>query len=309
MAPVPLHPVSRLLGLPEVEAIEHLWTLWLGARAGPVAIDTPLASYPFGYQWVLADPLNLLGYLPGALVSPVLGFHLVHAINLVMAAMTAVVAARVLLPGRQPPSWAIAALVPAAVPFAGNLLTGMTEAQTLWLAVLGPVLLLVGVRRGGAWLVPAMATCGATAWGGPYTALYAALLTPVLVGGPLLRATRSMGRAAVLRRLAAISAGTAALAGPVLWTVATRRPPGLPGTRSMTWTVLSDPWMMHNRYLGADLLGLVAPIVPRGSVLVHATYLGAGVLLLALAGARRSRAMATCGATAWGGPYTALYAA
>jgi len=299
MAPVLLHPSTRLLGLPEVEAVEHLWTLWLGAQAGPVRIDTPLASYPFGYQWVLADPLNLLWYLPGAWLSPVVGFHLVHACNLIMAGLTAVVTARVLLPGRPPPAWVIAALVPAAVPFAGNLLTGMSEAQTLWLAVLGPVLLLVGVRRGGQWLAAGALACGATAWGGPYTALYAALLAPVLVGPGLLAARRSLGLPVVLRRLTVATAGTAALAAPVLWAVATQRPDGLPGTESMTATVLADPSLMHNRYLGADLLGLLAPIVPEGSTLVHATYLGAMVLLLALVGCRARRPWALLVGVGW----------
>lgn len=296
--PLALHPASRLLGLPDVEAVEHLWTLWLGLEAGPVVIDTPLASYPYGYRWVLADPLNLAWFALGALWSSVVGFHLVHLGNLLLCGLAAVVAGRALLPGEAPPAWATAALTVGAVPLAGNLLTGMSEAQTLWAALLAVALLPAAMERGGRAVAVAGLVGGLTAWGGPYTALYAAMLAPVVLLFRLPGALRAHGPRA-LARLAGVVLLAGVLAAPVLWAVATQRPDGLPGTESMTAVVLAGPEQPHNRYLGADLLGLLWPVAPPDSPLVHATYLGVGVLLLAAVGLVANRAGLMLVAVVW----------
>lgn len=290
--PLPLHPAGALLGAPEVEAVEHLWTLWLGSQDGPLVIDTKLASFPFGYRWVLADPLNLLWFAPVALLSPVLAFHAVQVANLLCAAGTAALAGRLWLGERAAPAWATATLALVATPLAGPLVTGMTEAATLWAAPLAAMLLKPAAERGGAWILAAALAGAFAGWAGPYTALYAALLAPLVLLSllPGLRPApgRTAGPAAgpaaarTVGRLALALLPAVAAVAPVAWAVATQRPAGLPGAESMLPQVLASPALPQSLYLGADPLAVVLPLPGRDPSLLPATWLGSVGLLLGL---------------------------
>lgn len=285
--PLPMHPAARLLGAPEIEAVEHLWTLWLGSRDGPLVIDTTLASFPLGYRWVLADPLNLLFFAPVAWLlgpwtpaAPVVAFHAVQVANLLLAAATAVLVGRLLLGERAAPAWATATLALAAPTLAGPLVTGMTEASALWTAPLAALLLKPAAERGGAW-VPAAAVAAVSAgWAGPYAALYAALLAPLVLLS-LLPTLRAAPRTTLLR-LALVLLPAGALVAPVGWAVATQRGEGLPGAASMLPQVLSAPGLPQSRALGADPLAVVLPRPPGDPGVVSATWLTTGGLALGL---------------------------
>lgn len=298
--PLAAHPLGRLLGDPEIEVIEHLWTLWLGAHHGPLVIDTDLASFPIGYHWVLADPLNLAWFVPFGLVSPVLGMHAVAVCNLLMAGLAAVVAGRLLLPAvpkdgvslrvAPPPSWAIACVAMAAPTLAGNLVTGMTEAATLWAAVLALALLRPALERGGPTLVLAALAGGAAAWGGPYTAVYAALLAPILLVAVLPSTIRRVGVRTAALRLIQVVVPAVLIGAPVVWAITTQRPHGLPGTSSMLRQILASPQIQQTRYLGADLVSVLLPWLDPKIKLFQAPYLGLSALLLALVGLVHRRA-------------------
>jgi len=295
-----LHPTDALLGLPEVESIEHLWTLWLGAHHGPLVIDTDLASYPYGYRWVLADPLDLLWFLPAGLLSPVLGFHAVQVANLLCSGLVAWVAGRLLLPpGPRPPLGLTAGLAIVSTPLAGTLLTGMTEAGTLWAAVLAVALLRPALERGGRFVLVAALAGGLAAWGGAYTATYAALLAPVVLLALLPGALRRDGAAVVLGRLLGVALPALLLAAPVIWAIATQRPPGLPGATSMLPEVLHNPQLPQARALGADPMMLLLPMPPAQDTQIHAVTLGLPALLLGAVGAWSRRARLLPALLAW----------
>lgn len=297
--PLAAHPLSALLGHPEIEAVEHLWTLWLGAQAGPLVIDTDLASHPLGYRWVLADPLNLVWFAPFGLSSAVLGMHAVLVGNLLMAGLTAVVIGRVLVPGGRLPAWAVACVAMAAPTLGGHLVTGMTEATTLWAAALAAVLLQPALQRGGRYVPLAALAGGAAAWGGPYTAVYAALLAPIMLAAVLPRALRAHGGRVIARRLLGVVLPTALLAAPVAWAITTQRPEGLPGTVSLLHHVLNTAQVQHTRYLGADLAGILSPWQAADVELVQATYLGLAAVTLGLLGVVARRAWLAAVLLAW----------
>ncbi|NOY24748.1 MAG: hypothetical protein GXP62_02650 [Oligoflexia bacterium] len=298
--PLAAHPTGRLLGDPEIEVIEHLWTLWLGAHHGPLIIDTNLANFPAGYHWVLADPLNLAWFVPFGLISPVLGMNAVAVCNLLMAGLAAGLAGRLLRPSipqndprlrvPPPPSWAVACVAMAAPTLAGNLVTGMTEAATLWAAVLALALLRPALEQGGPMLMLAALAGGAAAWGGPYTAVYAALLAPILLVAVLPATVRRVGARTAALRLVQVVLPAALIGAPVVWAITTQRPEGLPGTTSMLEQVLSSPQLQQTRYLGADLVSVLLPWLDPKIKLFQAPYLGSLAIVLALVGLARRRA-------------------
>jgi len=283
--PLVRHPMSAGMGMPGLEGPDHLWALWAGAMDGPVVIDTTLINFPAGIRWVLADPLNLLWFVPGWLLGgPGLGWNLVVAGSLAIAGLAAALWCRRLSDDTlAPPIAALLAIT--AAPLAGSLLTGMSEALTMgWLA-----LALLAVHRLAddlRWSAALLAggLLGLTAWAGPYTAIYTALAAPPIVGIAAWRGGR-----AVLPRL-----GLAGLLGglislPVLRAVLYDRPAGLPGSDSGLPAVLAAPGASKNLMLGSDPLALIWPTVPIEPL--HAVFLGTLLLPLALGGWRRAPAL------------------
>lgn len=285
--PLVLHPLSAGMGMSGLEGPDHLWALWAGMMDGPVVIDTTLINFPVGIRWVLADPLNLVWFVPGWLLGgPGLGWNLVVAGSLAIAGLAAALWCRRL--SDDPIAPPIAALLAVtAAPIAGSLLTGMSEALTMgWLALaLLAVHRLADDRRWSAALL-AGGLLGLTAWAGPYTAIYTALAAPPIVIAVLWQG----GRAAALRLgLAGLIGGLFSL--PVLRAVLYDRPAGLPGSDSGLPAVLADPGAAKNLMLGADPLGLIWPAVPIEPL--HAVFLGTLLLPLALSGWRRAPALLT----------------
>lgn len=293
----------RVLGARDLEAGDHLWALWLGARDGPVVARTTAVGFPEGYAWVVGDPLHVPVYALGAaLAGPGLGLGLVQVFALALAALAAALWARELWPAR-PEVAVLAAPLAVLVPeLGGGLVTGMTEAQPMGLTALALLALHRVVEAPSAaragW---AAAAFGALPWAGPYPALYAVLLAPVVLLAGL---WRSEVRGPALAWTAAAGAGAGLLAAPVLRAVLTARDAALPGATSLTSDVLAAPDLPRNRMLGADLVGLVAPVIDG----LHPGYLGAaavglGALALAHRDARRwlpAALVALCGALALG---------
>jgi hypothetical protein len=290
--PLALDPTGAILGSGGLEAVDHLWALWAALHDGPLQIQTDRVHWPDGYSWVLADPLNLPAFALGhGVAGPAFGFNLVQLCNLGVAAAGAVALGKVFLPPRlQAPGFTAVATLSLA-PLAGELFTGMTEAQTLGWAALALAMMGQAMREGGAHrIVLAGILLGLCAWGGPYTAIYVALL-----GMPmallLLAGSTSAGQATRRAgRLGTMGAIATALAAPVLWAVQTGRGDNLPGSMPLTEAIWSDPSLPQNRMLGADLVGLVLPIDAPGGAELHTAYLGGFFAMLALTGWARSRA-------------------
>ncbi len=283
--PLALAPASMVLGTPNLEAVDHLWSLWAGLHDGPLIIETGLVRHPEGYTWVLADPVNLVFFaLPALLGGAALGFHAVHLGNLIVAGLGAVALGRELLPGAARAPWLTMLVASTAAPLCAGLFTGMTEAQTWgWIG-----LALAAVHRSARTgrlrdILLAGLASGICAWCGVYTALYAAFAAlPVIVAG-LLRGEGRWG--ARLGGLLGSGLVVGLMAAPVAWAVTTARGDDLPGSSSLTAEVLRDPSLPQNRMLGADLLGVFGPLPSPAGAELHAVYLGAvawGLLLLAL---------------------------
>ncbi|MDP6932238.1 MAG: hypothetical protein QGG40_04940 [Myxococcota bacterium] len=138
--PLAQHPRRRVLGEPQGEAVDHLWSLWAATRDGPLVIETQLVNFPQGYQWVLADPANLPWFLLGLPLGPVAAFNTVQVANLLLCCLSAWFLTRLLLPEtcrHRPMTPAFAATVASTLPpLAEGLQTGMTEVQTIGWAAL-----------------------------------------------------------------------------------------------------------------------------------------------------------------------------
>lgn len=285
--PAPWSPLSRGLGFAGMEAVDHLWALWAAGQAGPLVIDAPLINYPVGYRWVLADPLNLPWFMLGDRLGPGLGWNLVAWAGLSVGAVAAGLWARAIAPDRPGAPAVAAAAALALPPMAGSLHTGMSEVLTMGWAALA-LLGLATLRPETPWrrVLLAGALCGVTAWGGPYTALYAVLgAVPLLVAGAW--AARA-ALAAWAARVGAIGLVAGALAAPVVYAVVVDRPRGLPGSDSSLPMVLADPGAPKNLMLGAEPLGLLWPL--PGVEPLHAVFLGTILAALALLGGISRRA-------------------
>lgn len=82
---------SSVLGKPSMEAVEHLWTLWLTTTgAGLLNLHTDMVQFPSGFQWVLADPINLVWFIPFEIIGGApFAFGVVLWINLFLAGSSA----------------------------------------------------------------------------------------------------------------------------------------------------------------------------------------------------------------------------
>jgi hypothetical protein len=285
--PLAVDPVGQLIGAPDLEAIDHLWTLWLGLRDGPLLIETQRVDFPKGFTWVLGDPLHLLPYGLGELLGgPALGFNLVQLWSLALGGLAAAVAAPVFLREEAPPAWLSATFGICGPAMLGGLFTGMTEAQPMgW--VLLSLAGLVAAARQPTWgrVAAAAAALGACFWSGPYVAIYAGMLLAPLGCALLLGA----GRAGALR-VAGVGLAVGLLGlligAPVIDAILHHRPAGVPGTGSIADAVIAEPGLPQNRMLGADLGQLLLPLRSAIGADLHVVYLGSGMLVLGLIGAR-----------------------
>jgi len=292
--PLVLAPDAKLLGSPNLEAVDHLWSLWAALQDGPHVIETDLVKVPEGYTWVLADPVNLVWFaVPALLGLPALGFHLVHLGNMLVAAAAGVALGRELMGDRPRLEWLTAICAATAAPLCAGLFTGMTEAQTWGWAGLALAAVHRAARVGG-WkaTLTAGALSGITAWCGVYTSLYAAIaVLPFVVSGLARGSGSLLPRAGAVGGIGAIAS---LLAAPVAWAVSTQRGDELPGSTSLTHAVLADPSLPQNRMLGGDLVGVFLPLDPPVGAELHAVYLGTATVLLglvALAARRRPWAL------------------
>jgi hypothetical protein len=238
---------SWILADPQLEAADHIWALWLGSQEGMVIQTDRILG---GYDWVLADPLNLLFWAMGSKVTG-LGWGFVLAGNLFLAGLGA--AALSAETGRGEP-W-LAALFGASVPaLAGGLFTGMSDGMGVgWVA-----LALAGLSwaQRGRWQRGLLAgvLLGLTAWAGPYMAIFTALTAPFFLRKP----SAALG-------VAVLTGGLVAL--PVVLAVA-GRPEGAPGTSAVLQGVLDNPDSWTALRYGADPLSLLWPMNDRYEVVM-----------------------------------------
>lgn len=262
-----------LLGDPQQEAGEHLWALWAATLDGPLHIQTTRVGWPVGHSWVLADPLSLPAFTLGHGIFG-MGLTAVHVQWLLVAALGAAAWARQL---GTPPVWA-AALAITLSPVNSPVVTGITDAAGFGLTLLA-LLQLHTIDEGprGRGILGAGLLIGATAWAGPYPALYTLLMAPLVVWAPVQRhGVRAVGRL--------LGAGLLSLlvAAPVLWATTTLRDAALPGSINVLGDVLHDPAAPRALLLGLDPVGLVFPTA--GLDWAHGGHLGLPLIAMALVG-------------------------
>lgn len=275
-----LHPTG-LLGHPNMEAVDHMWGLWLATTgAGTLVLDTPLVLFPEGFQWVLVDPINLLWFLPADMLGGApFGLGFVCVANLLLSSTAAA-----LLCGEYLPEYphrarllgfvAIAALFSPAL--SGGIDMGMTEELTMGWAGLSLVAVSrVLVSPHKKWVIIAGITLGLCAWAGPYTAIYAGIITTVVIGfWGLNNIWRRSGFVLVLLRLSVVVFIAACLVFPVWQAIHGSRAVGLPGTFSMAAEMFNDPHRPQNMMLGVDLINLIFPTPPFHDRILYTQYLG-----------------------------------
>ena len=288
--PLASNPAGMVMGAPPMETARHLWALWAGLRDGPVVIDTTLIDFPSGIQWVLADPINLLWFAPGAVSSgPTLGWNLVLVASLVLAGAGAWLLARLF--GAPPVAcWGAAVIAILLPPLNHGLHTGMTEGMAAGWTALACAALWSALSREG-WGPAALAgvLLGACCWAGAYCAIHAALAGAALV---LFRSIRGPSRLRTFVRALVVGGLAAAVGAPMVWMTMVSRGTELPGSFSAVANVLAAPDLLRNRMLGADPGAILLP-----SPWPHAVYLGPVLLVLALLGARRAPPLAAAAFT------------
>ncbi len=285
--PMVWSPTTHLPGLPGAEVADHLWGLWVALQSGPIVVRDVWINVPAGFDWVLADPLDLLWFAPAAVFGPVAAFCAVQLGNLVVAGLAAALLWRLVFQGSVRGAL-FAAFAGATLPvLAGGLLTGMTEAQTMgWVGLALAALWHAATTASRPWSVAAAVFFAACVWAGPYTGLYAAFTAVPLAIGLVVP---TPDRRSTLLRLFLIALLAVFLASPVVRAILVDRAaiaaaqPDLPGTGSLAAAVFADPDLPQNKMLSGDLLGLVWPratanIWPeghRGAVAAqHVSYLG-----------------------------------
>jgi hypothetical protein len=272
-------PPDALMGLPGLEAGEHLWSLWAGLRDGPLRIETDRVGWPAPYRWVLGDPLSLLPFALGqALGGPLLGWRLTLAAwALVAGAGAAAMGRRLGLP-----AGALAAAAVGLAPVQSAGVTGITEAAGVGLTAIALAALPAAAAAGWGALGAGLAL-GATAWAGPYIALHTALLAPIPALLSLRAAHARGARPAAAARVAGAAALGLALAAPVIGAVGGRAEE-LPGTASALPEVLAAPGAPRNLLFGLDAGRLL--LGGSGPDAAHGGYYGLLMVILAVAGLR-----------------------
>ena len=304
--PMMLQPWSHLPGIPGAEVADHLWSLWVALESGPIVVRDAWINVPQGFNWVVADPLNLLWFALGVIGGPIFAFCLVQLSNLWIAGMAGAALWRHVYGGSTRGALFAALMGPMLPVLAGGLLTGMTEAQTFGWIGLAVAALWRATEEGGVWIAIGGVLVGACAWAGAYTGLYGAIAVLVVSMG-LLVTSDTRGR--VGSRLGIVGVIALVIAIPIIKAIVVDRAaiaaanPELPGSASLAVAVFSDPDLPKNKMLSGDLLGLMWPRASHGIwaegasgavAAQHVSYLGAVFVALAVLGAvvrRRERAV------------------
>ncbi len=285
---------STLLGHPFGEVDNHFWMAIFGARA-----DAPLRNLPLGFDLPLMDPVNLLWWVPGALLGPVFAYNLAAVGNLALAALGGWALAREAGASR---AGALVGMVATAFsPFlAGMFEFGITEAWPVgWLALHAALLLRFGRTGARRDALGAAAALSAFLLSGWYYAAFAVvaevgLAAWALARGPRLRTLLGLLVQAVVAALPLVSAWRATAARASLWA---------PRLAGLTPPEPNPEWA-HTPRFGTDLLNLVVPRLD-GADISRTVYLGLVAVGLAVAGVsirtRRRAALAAlaCAAPLW----------
>lgn len=282
--PLPLQATTALTTSPQAEGVSHLWGWWAALREGhPLAMHTALLARPEGVDAALIDPLLLLPYALGAaLGGPAMGFNLVLLTGLWVSGLAGLCLARRAAPGLA--AALLGVVVGCSVP--GLLaigVDGITEGLGVgWVGLQLALLLSLAERVTVARLLALGGCLVAAVYSGPYNAVWTALID-LPVGIWLLGRTRAHLLPAALAVLASLPAASAALSrGGAAPGTAGRLAPEMP----MPTALWRGAWRE-----GADLLDLLVPAPLTGHVAEAPTtaYLGLGLVLLALLGARGRR--------------------
>lgn len=277
--PLPRVAGSALLTAPDQEAATHVWGHWAAWELGrAIDLNTDLMGFPDGVQLLLIDPLGAL--IAGPLIhlgGPALGYNALVWVGLVLAGLSgALLAQRLDLP--RLPAMVLSAACPTLL---ANTADGMTEGFLVALVPL-QALALLRARDRRTWRAATLAglALGATAWAGPYNAVWALLLDGVLLVHTLVRRPRA------LRPVLGSLALGGLLMSPVAWAIFTARDAGLPGGAARAGL----PEIVENTAIyrggvrtGADLLDplLPGPFTGAEADPSHTAYVGLGVLILA----------------------------
>jgi hypothetical protein len=277
--PLPRVAGSALLTAPDQEAATHVWGHWAAWKLGAaIHLNTALMGFPDGVSLQLIDPLGAL--VAGPLIQlggPALGYNALVWVGLVLAGLSgALLAQRLDLP--RLPALVLSTACPTLL---ANTADGMTEGFLVALVPLQALALLHARDRGSLRAVAlAGLTLGATAWAGPYNAVWALLIDGVLLVHTSI--WRPRGRRPVLGSLAL----GGLLMAPVAWAIFTARDAGLPGgaARAGLPEIVENPAIFRGGVrTGADLLDPLLPGFLTGGQAdpSHTAYVGLGVVCLA----------------------------
>lgn len=286
--PLPLRFTTDILAAPDQEAATHIWGHWAAWTLGRVLdLQTTLMAWPDGVELLLIDPLNAWVAGPAtALWGPAVGYNLLLYIGLVVAGCSGALLART-LDAPPLPAAMLAATCPTLL---ANAADGMTEGFLVGL-VGCQLALVVRASRGGqrTALLGAAVCLGATAWTGPYNAVWALTLDGAWLGWSLARRDRAGAKSTALAMLMG-----GVLMAPVAHGIFTRRADSLPGGTAragLPEIVDASQIFRGGVRTGADMLDLWLPGPLTGGEAdpSHTAYLGLGVLILATVAAARDR--------------------
>lgn len=279
--PMPQVGLEALLTMPQGEGAGHLWALNAAlAQARPLFFHTDQICFPGGVDTLLIDPANLPFFALGKLLGPAAAYNAIFLGGLLLMGLAGALLAR--CAGGTPWLGAMAAM--ACPSFLAGTIRGATEQLAVAWVGIALALLLMALRRGGAWrIVLAALAMGCCAWAGPYNGVWVAGAGLTVGLAALIRSPRT-----ALTRALPVGLGAAVVAAPVAWGVLTH------------FAVMNDPRfdgpsaqriLERFRYprggnIGfADLLDpwLPAPFTGPFSELSQTTYLGIVLILAAVA--------------------------
>ena len=270
--------VNAVLGNSLGETDNHLWMFWRASQR-LLGRTEALGNAPVGIHIPLMDPINLPAYLPGALVSPELGWRTLIWFNVGLAMLGGYLLAR---QWTSPRGARVAMVACGATPFLSGVLDfGISESWTLGWFLLHTALLVAHGRDGKTWQAVGAGLClGAVGLSGWYHASYGLLWEAMLVPALLVRWRRpGLVWQGLIGALMVVPALLAFLPQRSMWEPRWRLPsPGPPGPRP-DWGELP--------VFGVDLLTFVVPH-PEVVSPSKATYLGLVVLALCVVGLVRA---------------------
>lgn len=284
--PAPLVFTTHVLSAPDQEAVSHLWGLWAALDAlDPVVVHTDRIHWPLGFSFVLIEPGNLPWFALGSVLGPVAGFNMVLLGGVMVVGVAGALLTRAAGGdgAHQSLGAVVAMATPALVAGAGE---GISESFAVgWVGVaLGALLLHLKQDRGWRWGVLAALALALGVWGGPYNALWGAVLCGAV----------GLWRLRDWRRTLPIAAAALILSSPAALPLLLMRREGLPGTATrMEWDPpLPDAEGFRGGFkLGADLVDPFLPDLLIGGVpeVSHTAYLGLAALIMAVVAVVRQR--------------------